>query len=72
MCLYIYQGAPSPDYAKTAKMLMKFLFSTFHLKEAVSEYYENIKKFKVARSLPLRVCVCVCVCVWRERDCFVL
>ena len=40
-------GAPSPDYIKTAKMLIKFLFGTFHLKEAVSEYYENIKKFKV-------------------------
>ena len=40
-------GAPSPDYIKTAKMLIKFLFNTFHLREAVSEYYENIKKFKV-------------------------
>jgi len=40
-------GAPSPDYMKTAKMMTKFLFGTFHLKEAVSEYYENIKKFKV-------------------------
>lgn len=40
-------GAPSPDYMKTAKMIVKFLFGTFHLKEAVSEYYENIRKFKI-------------------------
>merc|ERR1711871_1917961 len=40
-------GLALPDFSKIATMMKGFLFKSFRIMDPVSEYYENVRKFKI-------------------------